>query len=221
MKFANIVFDCDSTLSGIEGIDYLARGNSNYDLITAMTNKAMNNGSRIDYEARLQLIDLYYDDLIRLAQVYYDNITPGAEQVIKTLLELGKNCYVLSAGMNPAVEIFARRIGIAKSNVFAVNLNFDVNGRFTSVKSGQCLTNINGKIQIIKEIAANGNTVMIGDGFNDLAVHGYADKVIGFGGWITRAKLVAKFDEFVYENNFNELLPKILTEDELSTISLY
>ncbi|MCC5790262.1 MAG: hypothetical protein JJT75_11550, partial [Opitutales bacterium] len=62
-----IVFDCDSTLSTIEGVDELARlkGESVYRDIEAMTNSAMNGEIAVEevFAKRLALLNPSRDDV--------------------------------------------------------------------------------------------------------------------------------------------------------------
>jgi phosphoserine phosphatase len=58
MSFDVVCFDCDSTLSRIEGIDELARQHGLFDKVAALTDAAMNGELALEdvYASRLDLI---------------------------------------------------------------------------------------------------------------------------------------------------------------------
>lgn len=202
-----VVFDCDSTLTAIEGIDFLAKQSDHYSEICTMTNLAMANGifDTNVYLNRLNLINVTADDLALLASAYLMNITPGAKQVINELQTSGIECFVMSAGLEAPVVEFAMKIGIKKQNIFAVRYNPEQKRITKNVK----LTNLNGKDEMISMM--QGNVAIVGDGANDLADS--AKLRIGFGGQVIRSELIDKFDVYIYENNLLKILPYILCFD--------
>jgi phosphoserine phosphatase len=76
-----VVFDCDSTIVSIEGIDELARLNGQYNEIEKLTSKAMNGSVSFEqvFELRLKKINPSIQDLFRVGELYISNITPGTE----------------------------------------------------------------------------------------------------------------------------------------------
>lgn len=202
-----VVFDCDSTLTAIEGIDYLAKNSAYYAKIKDMTRSAMAEGAfnKDLYLKRLELLQLSLDDLYNLAAVYKKHATIGAAETIAKLQTKGIECFVMSAGLEPAVSIFATSLGIAKQNVFAVNYDFERK----QIIGNEVLTSISGKAKLIA--AMKGNVAMVGDGANDLAET--AAIRIGFGGNVWRDELINKFDVYVSENNLSKVLPYILNFD--------
>ena len=106
-----IIFDCDGTLSQIEGIDYLAEINNAKEAVAVLTEQAMSKTglSSSLYEARLNLVKPTVTQISMLAQIYTDNVSPHAEKVIHILKKLGKEIYIFSAGVNPAVKLFGKK----------------------------------------------------------------------------------------------------------------
>ena len=110
-RFRSVVFDCDSTLSTIEGVDELAR-RKGID-VARLTADAMAGLVPLNevYGARLQQIAPTTDDLIWLADLYARTVVPGAREVVGALTDLGIECHVISGGLLPAVQPFALSLG--------------------------------------------------------------------------------------------------------------
>lgn len=205
-----VFFDCDSTLTTIEGIDYLAKNSEHYQSIIALTNAAMTDGKYDTemYLKRLQYLDLSPEMLFCLADHYWHNQTLGAKEVISELKSNNYQCFLISAGLNPAVSIFGARLGIEPSNIYAVDYDFQGN-----ITKNIELTTIDGKNKIITKIKNNlehpesAHIFMVGDGANDLIE--CADLLIGFGGNAKRANLIDQFDYYIEEQDISSILPVI------------
>ena len=80
--FASVVLDVDSTLCGIEGIDWLAarRGPEAGVRIAELTDRAMNGELALDavYGERLGVVRPSREDLAALAAAYERALAPGA-----------------------------------------------------------------------------------------------------------------------------------------------
>ena len=205
-----VFFDCDSTLTRIEGIDYLAKNSKHYQKIKALTNAAMTDGKYDTsmYLERLQQLNLNTEMLFNLADHYWHNQTPGAKEVIAELKSNNYQCYLISAGLNPAVSIFGARLGIEPCNIYAVDYDFQGN-----ITNNIELTTITGKNAIISRIKNNlehpesAYIFMIGDGANDLVK--CADLLIGFAGNTKRANLIDRFDYYIEKPDLTSVLPII------------
>ena len=59
-KYQNIIFDCDSTLTKIEGLDFIAQRHGLKDQVAAITTRAMNDEITFEkaLKLRLELINL-------------------------------------------------------------------------------------------------------------------------------------------------------------------
>ena len=92
-----VVFDCDSTLTAVEGIDLLAQKSGKYEQISVLTEQAMN--GRINFEdvfsRRLDAIKPHRTDLEWLGQQYIEHRIRGTENVVRNLLNLGKKVYIV------------------------------------------------------------------------------------------------------------------------------
>lgn len=214
-----IVFDCDGTLSQIEGIDYLAKINGVEEVVCQLTHTAMTKTgiSTSLYESRLNLVKPTYDQVISLAQVYCDHLSPDAEKVISVLQKLNKQVYIFSAGVNPAVQLFGAKLNVSKDNIFAVDLQFDSQGNYVDFDRHSVLTSQSGKKKLVH--ALNEKRVgYIGDGMNDVAVMNDVTRFIGYGGAYYRENIQKMVPFYSAEKSFSAFLPLLLTESEYNCV---
>ena len=135
--FASVVIDVDSTLCGVEGIDFLAerRGAEVRDMIVALTDKAMKGEIRLEsvYEQRLTTIEPTRDDLAALARAYSSSIARGAGEAIDAMRSAGARLVLVSGGIREAIAPVARQLGFADDELFAVSLSLSPSGRYLAV----------------------------------------------------------------------------------------
>jgi phosphoserine phosphatase len=88
-----VIFDCDSTLSAIEGVDELARvrGPELFAAVEAMTHAAMDGKIAVEsvFGERLKLIAPTAEHLAAVGQLYLDTIEPTAVVTVETLRARG------------------------------------------------------------------------------------------------------------------------------------
>lgn len=197
-----IFFDCDSTLSKIEGVDELARlrGATCVKQVEALTNQAMDGEIKIDeiFKKRLNLIKPDTDMVEKVASLYTEEIVDGVEDEIEKLRDTGWEVAIISGGFLPCIEPFAEALGIEK--VFAVDLHFNEKNEYTGFDEESPTAKSGGKKEVIKEVLELRNyhsSVMIGDGVSDLEAKGLVSRMIGFGGVVKRDKVVEKADDYI------------------------
>lgn len=186
-----IFFDCDSTLSTIEGIDELgrARGPEVFRMVEHLTNQAMNGEVPIRevFGRRMEIIQPDRATAESVAQLYLDTIVPGVPEVIAGLKADGWTPVIVSGGFAPLIEPLAKALGI--DHVEAVPLYFDADGNYAGYGSDYPTTRNGGKPEIIREWKSAllpEAVVMVGDGVSDLESKTEVDLFIGFGGVIPR-----------------------------------
>jgi len=174
-KFGAVCFDCDSTLTRIEGIDELARRGGCEAKIASLTEAAMSGAIPLEsvYAKRLDLVRPDRAALAWLAVRYADEMVSGAAETIATLRRHGKAVYVVTSGLLQAVAEFARTLGLAPAQVHAVEVHLDVAGAYQGFNTGSPLCRSDGKAIVCRRIAAtHGSVAMVGDGMTDLAARG-------------------------------------------------
>jgi phosphoserine phosphatase len=207
-----ICFDCDSTLSAIEGIDELARacGPEVFARVEAMTNDAMN--GKIPVEAvfgrRLEIIRPSRANVEAIGRRYIETIEPTAKSTLAALVARGWTPVILSGGFRPVIAPLAAELGVTR--IEAVDLFFHADGSYRGYDENYPTTRSGGKpevvLQLKKELQAV-QTVMIGDGVSDLETKPVVDQFIGFGRYTVRPKVQAGAHAFI--RSLDELLQRV------------
>ena len=205
-----IIFDCDSTLSAIEGVDELARvrGPEIYARVEAMTREAMEGKISVEqvFARRLEIIRPRQADLAAVGRLYIDQVEPTAGATIRQLRTAGWTPVIVSGGFRPAIAPLAAYLGIER--VEAVDLYFDREGNYAGYDEKFPTTRSGGKpvcIDSLKRELSPGRTVMVGDGVSDLEAQPVVDRFIGFGRYAERAAVKAGAHAFVH--SLAEIIP--------------
>lgn len=215
--FAAVCFDCDSTLTRVEGIDELARRAGCEAAIAELTNAAMTGEIPLEdiYATRLARVRPDRAALDWLAERYIDETVCGAPELISTLHSLGKAVYVLSGGLFPPVAAFADALGVPLSRVHAVAVQLGADGSYAGFDAASPLTRHDGKSAICNAIRAeHGPVAMVGDAVTDLATRESGAYVVGFGGVVHRAIVQREADAYVAGPSLMSVLDVLLTEEE-------
>ena len=213
MSFDVVCFDCDSTLSRIEGIDELARRTGMFDKVAELTNAAMNGELALEdvYESRLALIKPDKTAIDWLAQLYIDEVVPGACDTIAKLQQQQKQVHIISGGLRQAILPLAEYLGVPEQQVHAVDILFDEQGDYLGFAKDSPLASSGGKGEVCRQIInGNGAVAMVGDGKTDLEAKLAGATVIGFGGVVAREAVKKQADYFVTEPSLAAVLNFLL-----------
>ena len=216
------VFDCDGTLSLLEGIDVLAHANGVGERVKALTEQAISHtGMSPDiYRERIELTKPSRAQIIDLAQRYYATRVPQVVNLIDVLQQLGKTIYVVSSGLNPAVTLFATMLGIPADHVYAIKLIFSAKGEYVGYDESSVLTEHSGKHIIAQQLREKHNKLIwIGDGMNDVVVKDHVIRFIGFGGAFYREHVEQLSDYYIKAQSMAPVLSLGLTQDEANALS--
>ncbi len=212
--FASVLLDADSTLCGVEGIDWLAglRGPDVGAAIARLTERAMNGEIALDaiYGERLRLIQPMRAEVAALADVYCRRLAPGAAEVIARLRAAGVGLRIVSGGIAQALHPVVSALGFADDEVFAVALRFDANGVYVGFDETSPLTSAEGKAIVAAAMALPHPMLAVGDGSTDLAMRSVADQFTAFTGFVRRDAVVAAADHEV--RTFDELAGIVLCD---------
>lgn len=213
MSFEVICFDCDSTLSRIEGIDELARRQGVYAQVAALTEAAMNGEVPLQdvYAQRLDLIRPDQAAINWLADLYIEQLVDGVVETIQILQAAGKQIRIISGGLRQAILPLANYLSIPEDCVEAVDVVFDEAGDYQDFKRYSALTMTGGKARICRRIRMSyDNIVMVGDGQTDLEAKLSGAYMIGFGGVVYRAVVEHQADYYITANTMTAILPHVL-----------
>jgi phosphoserine phosphatase len=222
-KFRAVCFDCDSTLSRLEGIDELASRYGRKDEVARLTEAAMNGSLSIDdvYAKRLSIVRPDREAVAWLGERYVQELVPGARETIEALHRLGKPVYVVSGGLLPSVRHLARTLAIPESQVYAGPIQFDANGAYQGFDEGSPLPRADGKAIVCRELAQrHGAIAMVGDGMTDIAARAGGAYVIGFGGVAYRETVAMGADCYIAHAELTATLEKLLSEEERKMLAL-
>jgi len=212
-------FDCDSTLSSIEGIDELARarGPEVYAKVVALTDAAMNGEIPLDevFPRRMEIIRPDRKTCEDVAAQYISTMMPGAVELIRKLKRRGWMPIIVSGGFAPLIEPLAKHLGI--DFVEAVPLHLDEDGNYAGYGRDYPTTRNLGKNEIIREWKAAlrpVRTAMMGDGISDLETKPDVDWFIGFGGVVERALVKGGAEHWVTDLA-DEAIIRLLTSKDI------
>jgi phosphoserine phosphatase len=210
--FASVVLDVDSTLCGIEGIDWLSgrRGADVGAKVKALTDRAMRGEVPLDvvYGERLRMVNPNRDDIAALATVYQSTVAPDAVRVVRQLHDAGRRVVLVSGGIREAILPLATSLGVADREVQAVSLTFSPEGVYAGYDRTSPLTTSDGKRVVVESLKLPRRVVAVGDGATDLAMRPAVDLFAAFTGFARRAAVVAGADLVI--DSFEQLVELVL-----------
>lgn len=197
-KFRSLVLDVDSTLCGIEGVDWLAalRGADIAQRSAELTERAMAGEFPIEqvYGERLALIRPTRDEVNALAGEYRRALAPGARDAIAAMRAAGIRLILVSGGFAPAILPLARELGFRDADVFAVQLLWNAEGEYVDYDRAAPTARQRGKLETVAALDLPRPVLAVGDGATDLEMRPAVDTFAAFTGFVRRAGVVASAD---------------------------
>lgn len=182
MKLA--VFDFDSTLMDGETIEFLAREVGIEDKVREITTRAMQ-GELDFFESLQKRVSLLKGLKVETVNNICNHLPlmPGAKETIKELQIKGYKVVCFSGGFKNATIPFAEKLGL--DGEFS-NILHSKDGILTGLVGGEMMFN-DSKGQMLYRLQkilgiTSAETLVIGDGANDLSMFKYADKRVSFCG---------------------------------------
>lgn len=176
------VFDFDSTLMDGETIDFLAAPLGLEEEVASITARAM--AGELDFFASLTTRVALLEGLekSRVESICADlPMMPGASEVVSGLKDRGYTVVCFSGGFRSATAPAAKRLGI---DADFSNVLHDENGILTGKVGGEMMFSSSKgdlivRLQNLLGISRD-DTLVVGDGANDLSMFAYADTRIAF-----------------------------------------
>ena len=210
--FASVILDVDSTLCGIEGIDWLAdrRGPAVGGEVMALTDRAMRGEIALDavYGERLTLVRPSRGDVSALAEAYAGSLAPGAARAVTRLNGEGRRIVLASGGIREAILPLGQLLGIPDADVHAVSVRFDASGDYSDFDMASLLTTATGKRTLAESLGLPARVLAVGDGATDLATRPAVDAFAAFTGFVTRDRVVRSADFIIH--SFDQLVELVL-----------
>ncbi len=213
--FATVILDVDSTLCGIEGIDWLAerRGAAIAKQVTELTERAMHGEIPLEdvYGARLKVVRPRRDEVDALGREYIETISPGAVEALALWRSRGVRVILLSSAIRHAILRLALHVGLGPEQAHAVDVRFDAIGAWGGFDSSSPLTRTTGKREIVATLELPRPILAVGDGSTDRAIREVVEGFAAYTGYVSRPAVVNGADYVV--NSFDELTAIVLGHD--------
>ena len=212
IRYNSVIFDVDSTLSGIEGIDWLAalRGPKMEAWSSSLTERAMKGELPIEavYGERMKAVRPSAREIEALGREYVERIAPGAKSTLTELRENGIRLVMVSGGLREAIIPLALELGVPERFLYAVSVFFDGNGEYAGFEDTSLLTQQQGKRITVQAMQLKGPTLAVGDGMTDSEMKPVVTSFAAFTGFTRREPVIERADFVV--NSFTELRDLIL-----------
>jgi len=217
--YSTIVFDCDSTLATIEGIEELVPEFS--PELEALTSAAMNGEVPLEavYGKRLELVRPTRQAVLDVGARYVETALKNGRALVSALRALDKRVLIVSGGVLPAVAILGEHLGVPAIDTHAVDLHFDADGHYSGFESTSPLARAGGKLELLESLDRAGGLVLIGDGATDLEAAGACARFIAFGGVVRRESVFQAATVGVTEPDLAALLPLLLSPSEIDRLA--
>ena len=213
------VFDFDSTLTSVEGLDVLAEitlaNNPKKDEILQEIVDITNLGIDGDIsftdslEKRIKLLGATKADLEVLTEKLKGYISESVARNKDFFIENSEDIYVISAGFKEFIIPVVADYNIPAERVYANTFVFDESDKIIGFDKENPLSVTNGKIKCLGDLNLEGEVQMIGDGYSDYVTReaGVAHKFFAFTENVVREKTIKNadhitpsLDEFLYIN---------------------
>lgn len=225
-----VIFDCDSTLTTVEGIDELARLTDSAADVAELTRQAMDGVVPLDevYARRLDLSHPTRAQVRHIQRIYRENVIPDAPQVVRALQDLGCQVFIVSGGLSEPVRDFGVWLGVPTDHIYAVEMEYDqlagawwrywetdnlqdTHTHYLAVRESP-LRKSGGKINVVAALLAQhpGRAILIGDGISDLEAHEQVNLFVGFGGAVARDRVAREAPVFLRTLALSPILPLAL-----------
>lgn len=125
--FEHIFFDCDSTLTTVEGIDVLAESMGKKLRVEVLTQAAMDGAIDLEevYDKRLKTLRPTRQQVLDIRHSYKRNLVEDAARVVAALQALGHKVYIISGGLVEPVAEFGIHLGIPRERIRAVGIAYN------------------------------------------------------------------------------------------------
>ena len=219
--YRHVIFDCDSTLTGIEGIDELASHPDTRQRVADLTRSAMDGKVNLEtvYGERLEILQPTRGAVRALRSRYRKHVVKDAAALIQALQVLGHEVYIVSGGLFDPVREFGLHLGVAPEHIRAVEVEYDtLSGNWWQGQGPwreaylavqhSVLTESDGKARVIRELLQNqtGRSLLVGDGVSDLLASREVDLFAGFGGVICRDRVASESKVFIQSQSIAPVL---------------
>lgn len=214
-RFATVILDVDSTVAGIEGIDWLAalRTPDIAAEIAKLTVQTMGGAIPVEtvYAQRLRLVAPRADEIDALGRAYVQALAPGCRDSVAALSVAGVRVVLISGGLREAILPVAGALGISNDDVHAVGIRFSTDGHYADFDRASPLAVTGGKQTVVERLALPRPILAVGDGATDVDMKPVVETFAAFTAFARRDNVVkAAAVEF---RSFAELTRYVMNSD--------
>lgn len=218
-QYKKIIFDCDSTLVKVEGLDEIARFKGCLPQVQELTKLSMEGKVKLEevFALKMAMIRPSYAEIIKLGELYIESIVEDIREILLVFKSLNKDVIQVTGNFYPAIEKLCDFLNIPKENIFANSIYFNDRGQYIGFDSSGFLSISGGKREIVKRIFQKdpvGRICFVGDGSTDLETAPPVDLFVGYGGVVIRDNVKNQSDAYILSESHAPLLRLILTEEE-------
>ena len=206
-RFATVILDADSTLSAIEGIDWLAaqRGARVAREVREHTDAAMRGEIPLEsvYAARLNSVQPTAEDILALGDAYCATVASDAVRVLQAGRDAGIHWIIVSGGLRQALLPLAELLGVPSADLHAVDIHFRADGSYAGFDEASPLARQGGKPKLVATLSIARPALAVGDGQTDAELRAVVDEFWAYTGFVERPSVIARADKTV--RRFTEL----------------
>lgn len=212
LRFRSVVLDFDSTISELEGAEWIAATLSAEvaSAIAREVDAAMAGTLALQdvYAGRMNLLRPDARMLADLARAYRAAVAPGTHEALSAMRRAGVQLRVVSGGFREAILPGAIDLGFAPAEVHAVSIYTAPDGTYQGFDSASPLVQQTGKAGLVASLDLPRPSLMVGDGATDAAARPAVDAFAAYVGFVRREPVVAVADHVV--SSFAELEQLVL-----------
>ena len=199
LRFKTVILDADSTLSAIEGIDWLAarRGATVEREVREHTDAAMRGEIPLElvYAARLESVQPTAEDILALSNAYRATVAPDAVRVLREGRAAGIRWVIVSGGLRQALIPLAELLGVSGADLHAVDMHFGRDGRYAGFDESSPLARQGGKPELVGRLDIARPALAVGDGQTDAELRSVVDEFWAYTGFVERPSVVARAEK--------------------------
>jgi D-3-phosphoglycerate dehydrogenase len=213
MPNRKFVFDFDSTLTSVEGLDVLAeislRNNPDKDQVINKIQEITDLGIDGDISfsdslrSRISLLNANKFQLTELVDLLKTKLSNSVAANKEFFTKYSDRIYIISCGFKEFIEPVVAELNIHPERIFANTFEFDKDGAITGFDESNPLSKHDGKVGCLKSSGIQGEIQIIGDGYSDFVMkrEGLADKFFAYTENVSRKKAVDNADHIVASLN--------------------
>lgn len=216
----SIIFDFDSTLVKIEGLEVLAeialsdnpKRSEIIQEISSITNLGML--GKIDFKEslmrRLSLFNITKNHIEKLNEQIISTISDSILENKEFFKINSENIFIVSGGFKEWIFPVSDFLGISRDNVFANTFKFS-GENYSGIDENNKILMKKGKARVVEALNLSSESFIVGDGFTDYEIkgEGFVDKFVLYTENVLREDLATMADFVV--SDFGEILELLAT----------